>query len=211
MTAPEMHLRILQRLQNHISLDIDIRSIDVEYFLNRAQDLWTDGVYSEYKGQEELRKRLGSIMGFDTVSAAVVGETGVHGGEIWELDEDARYVLDEAVNSNSIPIKPVDSLYYNKQKNNPYKKPSSTLVWRMEAGRNSSTGVIRHELIKSTTITISDYSYTYIKTPVRIDLHSTTIVDCEIGEEWHNEIIDKAIEVALQTYQIAGSLRTKSE
>lgn len=65
-----------------------------------------------------------------------------------------------------------------------------------------------HELIGYTGLTISNYTVVYIKNPTEISIFNS--VDCEIGAEWHEEIIDEAIKFALESYQIAGSLRVKT-
>jgi hypothetical protein len=204
MTAIGMLLRFQQELQNHLNINIDIRTIDIEWFLNRGQDLWVDEIHAKYKGQEELRKRLGALIVTETNTAGDIG-SGIHGGEIWEIESDVRYILDEAANDNGIPVKPVDSVYFNKQSKNPYKKPSTSLIWRMDAGE------FEHELIAHDDVTIANYSYTYIKTPVRIDLHAASPVSCEIGEIWHDEIVDRAVEYALGVYAATGRLKTDEE
>lgn len=81
MNNLEMQFKVQQKLQNHISMDLDVRTIDVEYFLNRAQELWTDEMYSLYKGQEELTRRLGSLLITYTSSAGSTG-TGIHGEQL---------------------------------------------------------------------------------------------------------------------------------
>ena len=195
-----MQFKVQQKLQNHISMDLDVRTIDVEYFLNRAQELWTDEMYSLYKGQEELTRRLGSLLVTHTSSAGSTG-TGIHGGQLWVIPPDVRYVTDESINTHTIPVKPVDNNYYNLNKNNTFKKPCPKVIWRMNAGDKL------HELIGYTGLTISNYSLDYIKNPSEISIFNDT--DCKIGTEWHGEIVDKAIEFAMEIYRIAGSLRVK--
>ncbi len=195
-----MQFKVQQKLQNHISMDLDVRTIDVEYFLNRAQELWTDEMYSLYKGQEELTRRLGSLLITYTSSAGSTG-TGIHGGQLWVIPSNVRYVTDESINTHTIPVKPVDNNYYNLNKNNPFKKPCSKVIWRMSAGDKL------HELIGYTGLTISNYSLVYIKNPSEISIFNDT--DCQIGTEWHGEIVDKAVEFAMEIYRIAGSLRVK--
>lgn len=50
-----------------------------------------------------------------------------------------------------------------------------------------------HELIGYTGLTISNYSLVYIKNPSEISIFNDQ--DCEIGTEWHGEIVDKAVRV----------------
>ena len=200
MTAIEMQIKFLQKLQNFITLDLDIRTIDIEYFLNRGQELWVDFVYDKFKGEEAFYTRLSSVLVPHTLSSPAVG-TGIHGGTLWNIPSDARYVIDESINTHSIPVKPVDNTYYNLNKNNPFKKPSPKIISRMI----NSNKV--YELIGYTGLTISNYSFVYVKNPSEISILKDTA--SQISSDWHNEIIDKAVEFAMEVYQISGSLRTQ--
>ena len=203
MDALEMQFKLQQKLQNHISMDLDIRTIDVEYYLNRGQDLWVDKIYDNFKGQEELLRRLEGIIVTNTSSAGSTG-TGVHGGQLWLIPSNARYVIDESINTHTIPVKPVDNTYYNLNKTNSFKKPHSKVIWRVVAGSKL------HELIGYTGLTVSNYTVVYIKNPTEISILNTPNVNCEIGAEWHEEIIDEAVKFAMESYSIAGSLRVKT-
>ena len=67
-----------------------------------------------------------------------------------------------------------------------------------------------YELIGYTGLTISNYTVVYIKNPTEISILNTPNVNCEIGAEWHEEIIDEAVKFAMESYSIAGSLRVKT-
>lgn len=225
MTALEMQLRFEQKIQNHITKDLDIRTIDVEWFLNRGQDLWVDDIYNKYKGQEELRKRLSTIIIASVLNLNdiiyVAKADGLHPYSTnIIIPSDVKYVLDESVYADTgtfdsnyvIAVKPVDAQYYNKQFRNPYKKPNDTLIWRMDVGYLADNGVI-HELIAHNATykallrdSGSYYNLTYIKVPSRIAIMGTP-ANCEINEDYHDEIIDYAVKFALEVYQISGSLR----
>jgi hypothetical protein len=112
-------------------------------------------------------------------------------------------VLDEFINTtSSIPVKPVDFSYYNKQRKNPFKKAGKTIAWRLDVDDS------KHELIYNTPII--DYRITYIKYPDRIILHGTQD-DTDVDIRWEDEIVDKAVEVAYATYSVSGSLKTSKE
>ena len=206
MIALEMQFKLQQKLQNHISMDLDIRTIDAEYYLNHGQDDYVDEIFKNYNGQEELSKRLQGLVVSTTLNTGSRTGVGIHpNSERWTIPPDVRYITEEFINTGTIAVKPVTTYYYNIQKNNPFKKPSSKVIWRMDMGNKT------HELIGYNGLTISNYSLVYIKNPTEISILNTPNVDCEIAEEWHNEIIDKAVEFALESYQIAGSLRTRQE
>ena len=197
-------LRFQQKLQNHLLVEADIRTIDIEYFFTKAQEIYIDSTYVEYKGQESLRKRLAGVYKDDVldINNLYTGQTPFRGGNIWALPDNVRYVLDEYVIDDKggiIPVKPVDASYYNKQSKNPYKKPYGQLVWRFDRG-DSNEGKKLHELICSDNVEPIRYGVVYIKTPADIKLTTDTVVGFEVSEEYHSEIIDIAVNFALSIY-----------
>jgi hypothetical protein len=205
MSAATKHFKFLQRIQQYSNQSIDMLSRDIEFFLNKGLDAWVQNTYDVYKGQEELRKRLGSII----VTAVLPDSqstglgTGNYGGEVWTLPSNVLYVLDEFINTTSpVPVKPVDFSYYNKQKDNPLKRAGRRVVWRMDVDDS------KHELVGYPEA-IDNYRITYIKYPDRIDIHNST--DTDVDVRWEDEIVDKAVEIAYQTYDISGKLRTTKE
>lgn len=206
------HFKFLQKLQQYIGQSPTIQSQDIEYFLNMGQDLWVDMVYEKFNGKEELRRRLNSIVVVSNISNGSVG-TGIYGGEIWELPEDVKYILDEFVRFNNstenILVKPIG--FNNKQANNPFKRPYDRLVWRIEAGYNTVNKVDRVELIKGTTLPITNYIVTYIKVPNRIYLHTNPQEDTDISDYWEDEIVDLAVKIALESYKLTGAFSYRKE
>lgn len=206
-------LRFQQKLQNHLDYEVDIRTIDIEYFLTKGQELYIDNTYEKYKGQESLRKRLSGVYKDDILDSATykTDEIPFRGGEVWQLPEGARYIMDEYViedgGNELISVKPVDAAYYNKQSKNPYKKPYGKLVWRMDRGDTiiNNEKVLLHELIPINGVTIGNYGIVYIKTPEDVEL-TQNVVQFEVSEEYHSEIIDLAVGFALDIYRVSGRL-----
>lgn len=199
------HFKFLQRLQQYLGQSPVIQSQDIEYFLNRGQDLWVDTVYEKFNGKEELRRRLNSIIVVTNLTAST-GVTGVHGGEIWEFPDDAKYILEEFVKFSStgdeqVPVKPMG--FGSKQINNPFKRPSSKLVWRIDEGRNGVKDKV--ELIKGNSLPITNYIIIYVKVPDRINIHLTPQEDTDISEYWEDEIVELAVKVALESYRLVGA------
>ena len=197
-------LRFQQKLHNHLQIEADIRTVDIEYFFTKAQEIYIDSTYVEYKGQESLRKRLAGVYKDDVLDTTnlYTGQPPFRNGSMWVLPNNVRYVLDEYVinkENTIIPVKPVDASYYNKQSKNPYKKPYGQLVWRLDRG-DSIEGRKLHELICLDSITPEYYGIVYIKTPADIKLTTDTVVGFEVSEEYHSEIIDIAVNFALSIY-----------
>ena len=106
-------------------------------------------------------------------------------------------------------VKPVKLYYYNKHKRNPFKKPYLKLVWRLDLGN----GTKQHELIYGTDVnSITQYQITYLANVAAITLHSGTPQTSSIvlSEEFREEIVDRAVEVALETFQLNKSLKSNN-
>ena len=215
MTNLELQLKFTQRLGNHLSNAIDIRTIDIEYYLSEGLRKFVNLWYLKFEYDEAARKRLNSL-----VNNAIL--TADYGGSfpkslVYELPENCKYVVQERCTINlldchnaptikeGVKIKPIKLDYYNFHVNNPFKKPYNNLVWRMDIGSK------RHTLIYGAdTINITNYYITYIKNPNPITLLTGTpeTTTCEISEEFHEEILDKAVETAIEIFSLTNSFKT---
>lgn len=216
MTNLQLQLRFEQRLQNHINKTLDIRTIDVEFYLNEGLRRFVDEWYSQYETNESARKRLGPLVVSATVASVGAGSYPL--GTLYNLPSDCKYVTQEratisllnchgaTTSKTGVTIKPVKLDYYNFHIDNPFKKPYNDLIWRIDSGSR------QHELIRgSDTTSITTYYITYIKNPATITLLSgtPTTSSCEILSEYHEEIVDKAIEVAIETFKLTNSFNIK--
>lgn len=213
MTYLEMQLRFEQKLNNAINKTLDIRTIDIEWFLNEGYRLFIEDWYKFFETSEAARKRLNPLVGYYSTGTSTVGDHA--NGRYFIIGANVKYILQEEATisytdchgdpaSNVAYVKPIKLDYYNKHKRNPYKKPYIELVWRIDLG----AGTKRHELIYGDdTNSISLYTLTYLANPSRITLLSGTpeTTSVVISEEFHEEIVDKAVEVALKTLQFTQS------
>jgi len=98
------------------------------------------------------------------------------------------------------------------QINNPFKKPDSSTVWRIDISKIGADRVV--ELISP--YTIAEYHLRYIMFPPPIIISTlsstfpgeglsidgvTTAQTCVLDKEFHREIIDRAVELALRDYK----------
>lgn len=106
-----------------------------------------------------------------------------------QLPDDFYKSLNEYITTNSgvVDVKPIDYDEYNLNRLNPFKKPYSDLVWRVDL--NITTR--EHELISSSDVPILKYRLRYIRKPIAIDIESNNI--CDLREEDHEEIVNLAI------------------
>lgn len=101
---------------------------------------------------------------------------------------------------------------FNVQYKNPFKRPNKNKVWRLDISKINNDKVV--ELI--TPYTVSNYKIRYIKYPKPIiisDLSTTfpgeglsingftNIQQCELNQEIHPEILDRAVQLALRDYK----------
>lgn len=212
MTGLQFQIKFLQKLQNHIRKDLDIRTIDIQYYIDRGREIYIDEVIGKYRGQEEYRKRLGNLLLTAEISRATLPiPVAGYRGEIWSIASlNARHVTDEFVQmtgvTDMIPVKPVTNDYYNKQSRNPFKSPYNKSIWRMDVGEG------KHELIAYTGAgAITSYFLTYVKHPGTLDVTNDSTAYLEIPVGFQNEIVDKAVIFALEVFHISGSLRTHIE
>ncbi len=104
---------------------------------------------------------------------------------------------------------------FNVQYKNPFKRPNKNKVWRLDISKINNDKVV--ELI--TPYTVSNYKIRYIKYPKPIiisDLSTTfpgeglsingftNIQQCELNQEIHPEILDRAVQLALRDYKPSG-------
>lgn len=96
-----------------------------------------------------------------------------------------------------IPVKPVSHDEYTVNIKNPFKKPTTDRVWRLEFYKY---GDRRHELITDGTYNITAYILRYLKKPVDItpfgDGTTTAQSNCELNEVVHKRIVEKAVRMA---------------
>jgi len=111
-----------------------------------------------------------------------------------------------------IPVKPISHDEFIANKHNPFKKPycdnlqGEGLCWRLDFSREDLfTNPQRHELITNGVFGITGYHMRYIRKPNDIVIDNTSpytnMVNCELSDSTHREIIDIAVGIALENIQ----------
>ena len=114
---------------------------------------------------------------------------------------------------------------FNKQIDNPFKRPNEKLVWRLDYGySNYNSNLKTIELVSDYDIYV--YKLRYIKYPMPIILtdlntlfptENLTIdgrnveTECQLNKSIHREILDRAVELALVDYKPEPSLAMKAQ
>jgi len=212
MTAQEMQYHFELKLNQFHQIEKVFSSTDIAVFLNLAQDQLINERYSKllgdravyFESDEKTRFELGPLVKNQVISSFVTSNTALHpNGVFASLNSDFLYSLQEMCvvsfsdcnldsKTGTAKVRPITHDEYSFNIDSPFNKPYEKLVWRMDYG---STGTKKHELISGPGNTITSYSLRYLRRPKTININ--TGVDCELHEILHEEIVDRAIVIAL--------------
>lgn len=125
-----------------------------------------------------------------------------------------------------IKVKPITHDEFNRQEKNPFKKPDKEVIWRVDMYSIPSTDVLPGNTIDITKkankivelispYTIDQYKFRYVKYPepiILVNLNTeypyenlsiegeTLARTCQLNESVHREILNRAVELALEDY-----------
>lgn len=133
----------------------------------------------------------------------------------YKLPEDILIVLNEFVETNNgvKQVLPINFKEYTRLMSKPYKEPLKNHVWRLiVSGVQSGDSII--EIIPRTGDSITNYKIRYIRKPkpiILVDLKAeygegvsiegfTDISECELNDSIHEEILQRAVELAKVVY-----------
>lgn len=209
MTIQEMHLQFKFQMDKLDSLNYpNFLDVEIDLLLNQAQDRLVKTRYSGNnilkESYEETQKRSEDLKNITvnaiiTPTANAVDNIDVNAYFV-TLPTDHWFIIQERCNINYpnchnlatgdlVEVRPIQHSEFTKIIKDPFKRPNYTKVLRlMENGRV--------ELIVAPGVTIGNYRLRYIKEPVRVDLG--TLVDCELSPHLHQEIVDSAVQIALE-------------
>lgn len=132
---------------------------------------------------------------------------------LYELPNDIFIILNERMKSNNRPILviPINHSEYDKYSMKPYPYPTKNSTWRILGyGTKEADKVFVGEIIKAPcTGEISSYTIRYVKQPQPIILGHlscasigglNTVSECELDPILHQEILQRAVELAKAAY-----------
>lgn len=209
-------------------------SYEISVFLTKAQlelvkdyyntfgNKYQDGFEASEKRRQDLKELVKDYK--TAVKLPKIDEISTN-SQFFEIPANVFLPIYESVNFSN-PTCPADynvNVYvkthdeYNIQISNPFKRPDSTTIWRLDSSNHGTKNIV--ELINPRSI--GQYNLRYIKYPSPIIIEDLINVEpglsidgisvkteCELREEVHREIIDRAIELALRDYKPEG-LSTK--
>lgn len=212
MTAQEMQYHFELKLNQFHQIEKVFSSTDVAVFLNLAQTDLINERYSKllgdravyFESDEKTRFELGPLVSNQVITSFVTSNAALHqNGVFANLNADFLYSLQEmcVVNysdcnadskTGTTKVLPIRHDEYMMNIDSPFNKPYEKLVWRMDYG---SAGTKKHELISGIGNSIASYTIRYLRTPSVININSGN--DCELHSSIHEEIVDRAIVIAL--------------
>lgn len=199
--------------------DIVFDEYEKSVYLTKAQDAYVKELYSgkytadSFEVTEEVRRQLDALVETAIYKNSIKADSGLHDRFqhcIYELPEDCWYIIYEQVSygkdiqkcKNGIvaDVIPCTHDQYQRTINNPFRGPYKNRVLRLDKGNKLV------ELVSS--YDIDEYTLRYIKEPEPIILCNLTGTGldikgkmesqtCKLSESVHQEILDKAITMAL--------------
>lgn len=186
MTAVEMQRSFLLKAQQLDSNMRNIDSYDISNLLTEAQNVYVDRYAPLYETSTNAKERLDVLVKNISPSIQANITANIPNGQFVNIPTDVRYPLVEwAVGSTGVlKVVPLKYDLWLIEKDNPFKKPSSDLVWRVNLG-------VKHELITDGNVALATYHLRYISNPVAIDIEED--IDCVLPEKDHQEIVNIAL------------------
>jgi hypothetical protein len=184
---------------------------EISQFLSEAQEMFVKQHYhpmgNKYQeGFEETEKRRKDLAAIGRQSQCVISadQTDVISTNsiIFDLPSNHWLTTVEWVQTSDNcgkqkKVVPVTQDTYFGNNENPFKKPSSNKLWRLEA--TPLNGQARHEVITNGEYTITNYNLRYIKQLTDIDIDGG--VTSELNSMTHREIVNIAVTTALENQQ----------
>jgi hypothetical protein len=184
--------------------------------LTQAQELIVRERAEEFDSSEKARRELANLIKNAVNSTPVNKPADAINSKsrFFELNDDVMYVVAERVKlrstnvcynnleTNLIPVRHDE--YYRNIKN-PFKKPDGTVSWRINYKDIDNKKII--EILSVEGSYPNEYSYRYLKYPSPIILSNltglsvngiSTVTECELANSIHREILDKAVQLALE-------------
>lgn len=199
-------------------------------FLTKAQEEIVKNYYTPngnkyqkgFEGSEKRRVDLKELVQNHSSTTIVTNSNGISStSKFFVIPDDVFLIVyekailgssDPCLSGKEVKVVPKTHDEFNYQVKNPFKKPDSNLVWRLNISEQNNNKVV--ELLSPNTITA--YQIRYIKFPEPIVLTNlaaafpgeglsidgvTLPQTCQLDESIHREILDRAVELALRDYK----------
>lgn len=199
-----------------------LNSYEISVFLTKAQDeivknhfnpkgnKYGEGMDDSPKRQIDFSELINVAQGTPSTTSPLTFDKRA---KVFDLPSDLFIVINEAVSTNTgtKQVIPISYAEYTRLMSRPYKEPLKYQAWRIIS---TSSEKISTELIVNSNETITEYLLRYIRRPAPIitaDLSSeygdltingiSTVSECELNPIIHQEILQRAVELAKAAYE----------
>lgn len=219
MTATEFREQFNLRYNNALGSAPGLDTFEISSFLTIAQEQIVKKYYdaskdpdTSFESKEKARRVLNELVVDEKITDQVESTRGfVPESVFYELSVDAMYFVLESVTSSKkmMDVIPVTHDNFLKSYRNPFRKPNANKAWRIDISKETAKTTV--EIV--TTEKLTQYNVRYISFPKPIIIEDLTSADdvsglgltingntsqatCILSELVHDEIIDRAVELA---------------
>ena len=197
-------------------------------FLTKAQEEIIKNYFSNkgnryFKGFDDSAKRQADFSKLIIVAAcekaSSVTKFGSDSNVVYKYPTDVMFVLNESatINSKIFDVVPIRYEEYSALMARPYHYPLKRQCWRLISSVKNGTKYDTYvEVVTPPNSTITKYSIRYVRKPGPIILEKLTNVnlsidgktdvsECEVDPVLHQDILQRAVEIAKSAYMSAGN------
>lgn len=231
MTTTEFHNQFNLGYNNTLGPGAPgLDTYEISVYLSTAQEELVKEIYSgkinkkSFEDNERNRRALNELVrNYKTSSLIITDRNLVEESKFYELPTDVMFIINETavLKSNEkcldgkvIVVKPITHDEFMVSYKNPFRKPNKNKAWRLDISKQNSLTTV--EIVSA--IDLSEYRVRYVKQPKPIiisDLETdpdigglgltinslTSVSECELNPYLHQEILNRAIEIAIVDYR----------
>lgn len=168
------------------------------------------------EGLDDSLKRQIDFSGLIKVSNGIPKGSGLtidNRSKLYDLPNDLFVLINETINTNTgqKQVVPISYTEYTRLMSKPFKEPFKNQAWRLIGTSNSTVSV---EIITNSNESITSYVIRYIRRPspiITTNLYPdyidltingiSTISECELNPIIHQDILQRAVELAKAAYE----------
>ncbi len=197
----------------------------VNNYFNPLGNKYQTGFEASSKRRADLRELIRPYIS-TSLSTSLTLDDGISpNSQFFKIPNDVYLIIQEKIRVNQsdvcgesesfkyINVVPITHDEFNNKENNPFKKPDSSVAWRLDIYSPTTPNKIV-ELVSP--YDINQYKFRYVKypSPIILDDLLTAYPDenltidgiasaqtCALGENVHREILNRAVEMAVNDYK----------
>lgn len=214
MTGREMQRNFgfeLQERDPSFYLKNKLNSNKIFYYLSRYQMDYINDLYGQGPDMSEANKaKLGKMFVQSIITGGSITSNANYSiGNVTGFDvvkpADLLYPLNQrgvlSSGETDVEVEPISYDFYNVNKENPFRKPTTVKLWRLDSPNS--------HIVMTNGGTLTSYYLDYIKMPTDIDL----INDCKLDISTHWNVVKGAVKLLLgaKNDQTAYQIQTIEE